>query len=134
MPALGKFVRSKDGTQIWTHAVGNPTKPAIVFIPGFSCTALAFEKQFDDPKLLENLYLVSRCHTIHLPVIDAAIPFIRFVMTPADRVRVGSLSRLRITTPRDTPMISKLLLTSTNSQNRLSADGGFGPDDFNARC
>jgi len=67
MPSLGKFVQSKDGTQIWTHAAGDPTKPAIVFIPGFSCTALAFEKQFEDPKLLENLYLVSYSHAIHFP-------------------------------------------------------------------
>ena len=73
MPSPGKFVRSKDGTQVWTHAAGNPTKPAVVFIPGFSCTALAFEKQFDDPKLLENLYLVSCCLTIHLPVIVVTI-------------------------------------------------------------
>lgn len=69
MPFLGKFVHSKDGTQIWTHAAGNPAKPAVVFIPGFSCTALAFEKQFDDPKLLENLYLVSSCYTIHFSVL-----------------------------------------------------------------
>jgi len=36
MPSLGKFVQSKDGTRIWTHAAGNPAKPAVVFIPGFS--------------------------------------------------------------------------------------------------
>lgn len=65
MLSLGKFVQSKDGTKIWTHAAGNPSKPAVVFIPGFSCTALAFEKQFDDPKLLESLYLVSSRDTIH---------------------------------------------------------------------
>ena len=65
MPSLGKFVQSKDGTKIWTHAAGNPAKPAVVFIPGFSCTALAFEKQFDNPKLLENLYLVGSRDTIH---------------------------------------------------------------------
>lgn len=74
MPSLGKFVQSKDGTQIWTHAAGDSTKPAVVFIPGFSCTALAFEKQFDDPKLLNDLYLVSPRHTTHFLVIDAAIP------------------------------------------------------------
>jgi hypothetical protein len=65
MSSLGKFVQSKDGTKIWTHAVGNPAKPAIVFIPGFCFTALVFEKQFDDPTLLENLYLVSSRDTIH---------------------------------------------------------------------
>ena len=74
MPSLGKFVRSKDGTQIWTHAAGDPTKPAVVFIPGFSCTALAFEKQFEDPKLLENLHLVRFRHTIRFSVIDATTP------------------------------------------------------------
>lgn len=73
MASLGKFVQSNDGTQIWTHAAGNPTKPSVVFIPGFSCTALAFEKQFDDSKLLENLYLVSFRPKIHFPVTDATI-------------------------------------------------------------
>jgi len=73
MPSLGKFVRSKDGTQIWTHVAGNPAKPAVVFIPGFSCTALAFEKQFDDSELLESLYLVSRCRAVYLPVTNATI-------------------------------------------------------------
>lgn len=74
MPSLGKFVQSKDGTQIWTHAAGNPAKPPVVFIPGFSCTALAFEKQFDDPKLLENLYLVSSRRTVRSLIINVTIP------------------------------------------------------------
>ena len=135
MPSLGKFVQSKDGTKIWTHAAGNPTKPAIVFIPGFSCTALAFEKQFDDPKLLENLYLVSYCHPIHFArfISHSLIrrsPFIRSVMIPVDRDRVVNLSRPTTTTQRDTPMTSRLLLTSTNSQNPSSVDGAFDPADF----
>jgi hypothetical protein len=121
MPPLGKFVLSKDGTKIWTHAAGNPAKPVIVFIPGFSCTALAFEKQFDDPKLLENLYLVSSpvdCFVIH-----KRSPFVSSVMTLADRVRVDSPSKLKITTARDTPTTSRPLLMHTGSRSLLSADG-----------
>ena len=89
MPSLGKFVQSKDGTQIWTHAAGNPAKPAVVFIPGFSCTALAFEKQFDDPKLLENLYLVSLRHAIQFPVIDTAIPLYQVRYDPRGQGQSG---------------------------------------------
>jgi pimeloyl-ACP methyl ester carboxylesterase len=54
-----QLIHSPDGTKIWAQAAGNPSKPAVVFIHGFSCTALHFSKQFSDPKLLENLYLVS---------------------------------------------------------------------------
>jgi len=51
-------------------------------------------------------------------------------MTLADRVRVVSLSKLRIISQRDTPMTSKLLLTNIDSQNLLSADGAFDSDEF----
>jgi len=51
-------------------------------------------------------------------------------MTPAVKVRAVSLSNPRIITPRDTPMTSRLSLTNTNSQDLLSADGAFDPDDF----
>jgi len=137
MPSLGKFVQSKDGTRIWTQAAGNPTKPAIVFIPGFSCTALAFEKQFDDPELLENLYLVSCRRSIHFaPFISHSLmgrsPFIRSAMIPVDRDRAVSLSRPTITTQRDTPMTSRPSLTNTNSQNPLCADGAFDPASMSA--
>jgi pimeloyl-ACP methyl ester carboxylesterase len=54
----GRFVTSSDGTKIWAQAAGNPSKPAVVFIHGFTCTGLHFSKQFSDPELLENLYLV----------------------------------------------------------------------------
>jgi hypothetical protein len=46
-------------------------------------------------------------------------------MILADRVKVVSLSKLRIITPRDTQMTSRLSLTNINSQGLLSADGAF---------
>ncbi|KAJ3813481.1 alpha/beta-hydrolase [Lentinula aff. lateritia] len=54
----GQFVTSFDGTKIWAHACGNPSKPAVVFIHGFACTADAFNKQYSNPKMLENLYII----------------------------------------------------------------------------
>jgi pimeloyl-ACP methyl ester carboxylesterase len=53
-----KFVTSEDGTKIWTDAVGDPSKPSAVFIPGASSSALVFDKQFEDPELTKNLRLV----------------------------------------------------------------------------
>lgn len=53
-----QFVTSADGTKIWAESAGDPTKPAVVFIHGFSCTGLHFSKQFSDPALLENLHLI----------------------------------------------------------------------------
>ena len=53
-----KFVTSKDGTKIWADAVGDPSKPSVVFIPGASASALVFDRQFEDPELTKNLHLV----------------------------------------------------------------------------
>lgn len=53
-----RIVVSKDGTSIWAEAVGTPSKPAVIFIHGFSCTGAAFDKQFCDPEMLSNLYMV----------------------------------------------------------------------------
>lgn len=50
----GAFVISHDGTKIWTEAIGDQTKPAVVFLH-----AVAFEKQFADTALRDNLYLVG---------------------------------------------------------------------------
>jgi len=56
--AFAVYVTSADGTQIWTEATGNPNKPAVVLIPGFSCTSLAFVKQWTDPYMTSNLYMI----------------------------------------------------------------------------
>jgi pimeloyl-ACP methyl ester carboxylesterase len=51
-------IQSLDGTRIWADHTGDITKPSVVFIPGFSCVAFAFEKQWNDSELLEHLHLV----------------------------------------------------------------------------
>ena len=56
----GKFVTSEDGTKLWTDAVGDPSNPSVVFIPGSSSSSLIFDKQFEDPDLTKSLYLVQR--------------------------------------------------------------------------
>jgi pimeloyl-ACP methyl ester carboxylesterase len=52
------YVTSADGTQIWAEATGDPNKPAVVLIPGFSCTSLAFDKQWYNPFMTSSLYMV----------------------------------------------------------------------------
>lgn len=49
---------SPGGMKIWAESAGDPSKPAIIFIHGLSCTAFAFEPQYVDPELLKDLYLV----------------------------------------------------------------------------
>jgi len=56
--APGKFVTSGDGTKIWAADHGNPSKPAVVFIHGFACVSDAFEKQYNDATMLENLHII----------------------------------------------------------------------------
>lgn len=53
-----KVLRSKDKTEIYADAVGDPSKQAIVFIHGFSLSGIVFDNIFADPNYIENFYLV----------------------------------------------------------------------------
>lgn len=79
----GKFVTSSDGTKIWAAACGNTSKPAVVFIHGFMCTADVFDKQYTNTTMLENLYIVcdevSVCLSHCIPTRE-----LRFAMTFGD--------------------------------------------------
>jgi pimeloyl-ACP methyl ester carboxylesterase len=61
-----EYVTSADGTRIYSEAVGDPTKPAIVFIHGFQLSSVAFDPIFDDPKWTDKLYLVRWLCLYHL--------------------------------------------------------------------
>ena len=56
--AVAVYVTSADGTNIWAESTGDPTKPAVVFIPGFSCSSLAFDKQWGNSFMESNLFMV----------------------------------------------------------------------------
>ena len=56
--AMAVNVTSADGTNIWAESTGNPHKPAVVFILGFSFTSLVFEKQWENPFMKANLFMV----------------------------------------------------------------------------
>ena len=60
--AVAVYVTSTDGTQIWAESTGDPSKPVVVFIPGFSCTSLAFNKQWADPSMKANLFMVRKSY------------------------------------------------------------------------
>ncbi|OCH85853.1 alpha beta-hydrolase [Obba rivulosa] len=53
-----KVLQSTDGTEIYADAVGDPSKPSIVFIHGFSVSSMVFDIVFSDPKFFEHYYLV----------------------------------------------------------------------------
>ncbi|KAL2008440.1 hypothetical protein VTN00DRAFT_6634 [Thermoascus crustaceus] len=53
-----RSVTSADGTKVWAEAVGDARKPAVIFVHGFSGCRLVFEKQFEDPRLVERLFLI----------------------------------------------------------------------------
>ena len=40
-----KYVTSSDGAQLYTEAYGDPTKPALVLVAGYSLHSIVFEKQ-----------------------------------------------------------------------------------------
>ena len=50
---------SRDGTRIYADAIGDSTKPAIVFVHGFSFCTLVFDKLFLETKLSREFFLVS---------------------------------------------------------------------------
>jgi len=109
--AFAVYVTSPDGTNIWAEATGNPNKPAVVFIPGFSCSSLAFNKQWSDPSMTENLYMVCQFQTV---VIECPhLTFNRFVMMFEVRALATNLSPTPPTSPNPMLMISKPLSTTS---------------------
>lgn len=54
-----KILTSSDGTQIYADAVGNPSKPHIVFVHGISLSAAVFDKIFLNPEYQDRYYLVT---------------------------------------------------------------------------
>ncbi|KAL0948311.1 hypothetical protein HGRIS_010903 [Hohenbuehelia grisea] len=55
---LAKYFTSADGTSIYADAQGNPSKPAIVLIHGFSLSSSSFDGLLEDDQLTENLYII----------------------------------------------------------------------------
>lgn len=53
-----KVLHSADGTKVFSEAAGDPSNPALVFIHGLGLCGIAFDAQFEDPRLNESLYLV----------------------------------------------------------------------------
>jgi pimeloyl-ACP methyl ester carboxylesterase len=58
MSLAQKFVTSTDGVQIYAEAIGDSRNPTVVFIHGYACASFHFDRQFEDVKLMEKLYLV----------------------------------------------------------------------------
>lgn len=49
---------SADGTEIYADAIGDPSKPAVVFIHGFSLGAIVFDAIFTHQLWTSEVYLV----------------------------------------------------------------------------
>ncbi|KAI5117032.1 hypothetical protein M0805_002248 [Coniferiporia weirii] len=58
MAPNSQLITSSDGAKIYADAVGDPTKPSIVFIHGFSLSAVVFDVIFSDNKYKSDFYLV----------------------------------------------------------------------------
>ncbi|KAJ7641579.1 Alpha/Beta hydrolase protein [Roridomyces roridus] len=54
----GRLLKSADGTEIYAQATGDASKPAIVFIHGFSMNSFVFDSIFADPEWIAHVYLV----------------------------------------------------------------------------
>ncbi|KZO91373.1 alpha/beta-hydrolase [Calocera viscosa TUFC12733] len=57
-PITAKLLTSSDGTKIYAEATGDPSKPSIIFVPGFALSAVVFDGLFHNERLLEKYYLV----------------------------------------------------------------------------
>ncbi|KAK7436743.1 hypothetical protein VKT23_009829 [Stygiomarasmius scandens] len=53
-----KFVPSTDGSLIYAEATGDPTKPALVLVPGLTMTTQVFDKQFLDEEMRKELFMI----------------------------------------------------------------------------
>ncbi|KAF9267040.1 alpha/beta-hydrolase [Marasmius fiardii PR-910] len=57
-PITSKTVTSSDGGSIYAEATGDPSKPALILIPGWTLPGFVFDKQFGDTELRKELYLI----------------------------------------------------------------------------
>jgi len=55
---ISKLIKSKDGLEIYAEAVGDPSKPHVVFIHGIWLSGIVWEAQFSTSELLEHIYAV----------------------------------------------------------------------------
>lgn len=53
-----KFVVSKDGTRVFAGALGNPEKPALIFVHGIMTSSSVFNEIFSSPENSKDFYLV----------------------------------------------------------------------------
>ena len=61
-PLNRKVLSSSDGNVVYAEAVGDISKPHLVFVHGFSLSGSVFDKIFHDAKYQEQYFLVtSRC-------------------------------------------------------------------------
>lgn len=112
LSSVEKFAKSSDGTPIFARAVGDSSKPSLVFVHGMSLSGVVFDDLFKDKTLLDRFYLVRKS-------ISSSSSFcligncVRFLMTYEVMDEVESpLIRPRIipqsSTPTILPRLSKL--------------------------
>ena len=54
-----RYLTSPDGTVIYADAIGNPSKPHIVFVHGLSLSGAVFDNVFTDTRYHSEFYMVS---------------------------------------------------------------------------
>ncbi|KDQ07310.1 hypothetical protein BOTBODRAFT_180826 [Botryobasidium botryosum FD-172 SS1] len=57
-PLFALFIHSKDGTQIYAEAQGNPANPAIVWVHGYISNSFIFDNVFQSQDYLSKYYMV----------------------------------------------------------------------------
>ncbi|KAF8905798.1 Alpha/Beta hydrolase protein [Gymnopilus junonius] len=58
-PSVEKLLKSTDGIDIFARAVGDHTKPSLVFVHGLALSGYVFDGLFKEDYLLDRFYLVS---------------------------------------------------------------------------
>jgi len=58
MSVVQKIVKSADGTDIFVEAAGNRSKPEVIFAHGLAGSSAHFDKLFNHPTLLRELYMI----------------------------------------------------------------------------
>lgn len=70
---ITKVITSTDGVIIYSDAIGDPTKPSVVFIHGISLSGACFDNLFADKSLLDKFYLVPRLVFVTTKVTDVVL-------------------------------------------------------------
>lgn len=111
-----KKLVSSDGIEIYAESVGNPLKPHVVFVHGFTLSGAVFDRIFHDAEHQASYYLV-RLYSGLVGVGSQLHALLRYDMTC-----VGTAEAVSLMSARVMPQICMLPIMRLSRKSFVSSD------------